>query len=387
MHAPLAEEIAALGSELNANQYKLVRLAAQYDIELEWFAEGFSSPSTAIARTLGIHSSTAREWIRVGHALDSLPLIDQEFRANTLSYAKARILTRWADADNERELLELAADRSANRLTIAVANYLAGAETASERDRRHHDDRSVTVHTDADGMIIIRAALPPDIGKQVAAAVNAIVQHVAATPLTDVPEPPEDASADARQSRMVVNDVTPGAEGASADVPAEPTMAEQLRELKRRWQPADTDEVCAPSLSQQRADAFVLLFLGKNIDVLTEVVVHVRGDGITFDDGTPLTECAVIRRLDVSFIRALIHDDKRNPIDATNRRRHPTARQKRVAMEAHNHECVDCQSTDLLELDHNPPHEQSGHTVSTELEPRCAPCHRARHRRALGLAD
>lgn len=38
------------------------------------------------------------------------------------------------------------------------------------------------------------------------------------------------------------------------------------------------------------------------------------------------------------------------------------------------------QTTDLLELDHNPPYEQTKHTITTQLEPRCAPCHRARYR-------
>ena len=408
MHAPIVEQIAALGSELNTNQYKLVRLAAQYDIELEWFSDGFTSPAVAIARTLDIHSSTAREWIRVGHALASLPRIDQEFRVNRLSYAKTRILTRWANADNEQELLDLASDRSANRLTTAVANYLAGDETASERDLRHHDSRSVTVHTDADGMIIIRAALPPNIGKQIASAVAAIVQQVAATPFDDgvdrggvksvgridsvgeSGESGEETGAGALASAVadvplpVAGSVTAGDGGASADAAAAPTMAAQLRGMKRRWQAADSDDFCIPSLAQQWADAFVLLFLGTNVNIATEVVVHVRADGITFDDGTPLTESAVCRRLDESFIRAMIHDSQRSPIDATNRRRYPTTRQKRVAMEAHNHECVDCQSTELLELDHNPPYGQTGHTVSTELEPRCAPCHRARHRRELG---
>ena len=64
-------------------------------------------------------------------------------------------------------------------------------------------------------------------------------------------------------------------------------MAEQLRDLKQRWQPADAHDYCIPSMAQQRADAFVPLFLGKNIEIATEVVIHVRGDGATFDDGTP----------------------------------------------------------------------------------------------------
>ena len=358
----LVEQIASLGVELNANQYKVVRLAAVYDTTLEWFHDGFRSSAVAIAHALDIHDSTAREWIRVGHALDELPLVHDAFATNALSYAKTRILTRWADSENEADLLELAYDRTANRLTTAIAKYLADDETDDERDERQHESRSVTVYTDADGMVIIRAALPANIGKHVAEALNTIIQKVAATPF----EPAEEELA---------------SEELGADAPTGPTMGEQLRQLRQQWQPADDDGSFMPCLAQQRADAFVLLFLGKNIELATEVVVHVRGDGTTFDDGTPVTDNAVWRRLGQSFVRLLLHDIEGKPIDASNRRRHPTTRQRRVVLEAHNHECVDCQSPDLLELDHNPPYEQTQHTFTTELEPRCAPCHRARHHR------
>ena len=376
MHAPLVEQIASLGFELNANQDKVVRLAAEYDATLEWFHEGFKSSAVAIARALDIHDSTAREWIRVGHALDELPLIHEAFASNVLSYAKTRILTRWADSENEADLLELAHDRTANRLTTAIAGYLAGVESDVERDLRQHENRSVTVYTDADGMVIIRAALPANIGKPVAEALNTVIKQVAATPL----EAP-DASADTSQPHEVSKSTTLSVRNASADAPAGQTMAEQIRQLKQQWQPAGDDSFVMPCLAQQRADAFVLLFLGKNIDLATEVVVHVRGDGTTFDDGTPVTDSAVCQRLGQSFVRLLLHDIEGKPIDASNRRRHPTTRQKRVVLEAHDHECVDCQSPDLLELDHSPPYEQTRHTLTTELEPRCARCHRARHRR------
>ena len=385
MAPSLVEQIASLGVELNANQYKVVRLAAVYDTTLEWFHEGFKSPAVAIAHALDIHDSTAREWIRVGHALDELPLVHDAFATNALSYAKARILTRWADSENEADLLDLAYERTANRLTTAIAKYLADDETDDERDQRQHENRSVTVYTDAEGMVIIRAALPANIGKHVAEALNTVIKQVAATPFDPTNEElasdESGASADAFQPRPVSESTTPCVRNASADAPAGPTMGEQIRQMKQQWQPADDDSSFMPCLAQQRADAFVLLFLGKNIELTTEIVVHVRGDGTTFDDGTPVTDNAVCKRLDQSFIRLLLHDIEGNPIDASNRRRHPTARQKRVVLEAHNHECVDCQSPELLELDHNPPYEQTKHTVTTELEPRCAPCHRARHRR------
>ncbi len=381
MHSSTVEQIAALGSELNANQYRIVRLAAQYDTELEWHRRGFANPAMAIAQMLDIHTGTAREWIRVGHALGDLPGIDEAFRSNRLSYAKARILTRWALPENEQELLGLARDRSANRLTVAVARFLAGSETEAERDQRHHDCRSVTVSTDAEGMVIIRACLPPGVGKHVAEAINTLVQQIAATPV-DGP----DASADAYQPLPVVTSATSSGQGASADASSSSEMGERLRELKRQWQPADSDDFDIPSLAQQRADAFALLFLGSGVEMTTEVVIHVRGDGTTFDDGTPATNNAVCQRLDESFVRLMIHDAERRPINASNRRRFATARQKRVVLESHNHECIDCQATDLLELDHNPPYHETGHTVTSELEPRCAPCHRARHRGDRALA-
>ena len=380
MHTSLVEQIASLGVELNANQYKVVRLSALYDTNLDWFHEGFKSPAVAIAQALGIHDSTAREWIRVGHALDGLPRIHDEFASNNLSYAKTRILTRWASSENEAQLLELAHERTANRLTTAIASYLAGDETDDERDQRHHDYRAVSVYTDGDGMVVIRAALPPSIGKQVAEALNTIIQQVAATPAAESVED-ADPSADAHQPPSVVEPATVSPQYASGDASDGLTMGEQIRRLKQQWQPADDDGFFIPSLAQQRADAFVLLFLGKDIELATEVVIHVRGDGTTFDDGTPITNNAVCQRLDESFVRMMIHDAERRPLNASNRRRHPTTRQKRVVLETHNHECVDCQSPELLELDHNPPYEQTRHTITTELEPRCAPCHRARHRR------
>ena len=147
MYTPVASsivgQIASLGIELNANQYKVVRLAAQYEETLEWFNAGFKSASMAIARTLDIHDSTAREWIRVGHALEYLPLVHQAFALNELSYAKTRIVTRWATAENEAELLDLAYERTANRLTTAIAALLAKDDTEAVRDERQHDDRSV----------------------------------------------------------------------------------------------------------------------------------------------------------------------------------------------------------------------------------------------------
>ena len=108
MHAPLVEQIASLGIELNANQYKVVRLAAEYDTTLDWFHEGFKSPAVAIASTLDIHDSTAREWIRVGHALDELPLIHDALARLAMTTALAPAVIQKTASENEVDLLETA---------------------------------------------------------------------------------------------------------------------------------------------------------------------------------------------------------------------------------------------------------------------------------------
>jgi len=135
-----------------------------------------------------------------------------------------------------------------------------------------------------------------------------------------------------------------------------------------------------PTVAQQQADAIEHLLTEGAGHIDTEVIVHVTSDGNTLDDGTPLPDSIVADLIPHSFIRALIHDTHGNPIDATNRRRHPTARQKRL-VKTRDQNCTDCGRNQLLEYDHVPQFETTGHTITTELELRCAPCHGKRHKR------
>ena len=133
-----------------------------------------------------------------------------------------------------------------------------------------------------------------------------------------------------------------------------------------------------PTVAQQHCDAVEDLLTTGAGKIDTEVVLHVTGDGNHLDDGTPIPDSVVADLIPQSFISAIIHDSQNNPIDATNRRRHPTRRQKRL-VKARDQHCIDCGRNELLEYDHVPAFEQAGHTITTELELRCAPCHTKRH--------
>jgi hypothetical protein len=114
-----------LGERVSAGQHKLVRLVAALDHSGEWALDGARTCAHWIADALDIEVSTAREWLRIGHALAELPLTDAAFAAGELSYSKIRTLTRLADPENEAELVDIARRIAAGKLAAALATWLA----------------------------------------------------------------------------------------------------------------------------------------------------------------------------------------------------------------------------------------------------------------------
>jgi hypothetical protein len=137
------------------------------------------------------------------------------------------------------------------------------------------------------------------------------------------------------------------------------------------------------SLGQQRADALVAICAGEGDSgggTDTEVVVHVREDGNTLTDGTPLSDHAVTKMLPTSLVSLLMHDAERYPIDASPRRRFPTRRQRRVVEERHD-ECQQpgCHAGDLLQIDHIRPFHPDGPTTLDNLQLLCGKHNRAKN--------
>jgi hypothetical protein len=320
--------VVAAGRRWAAGQDDLVRRVAELDASREWVLDGAVTCAHWVADALDVEVCTAREWVRIGRALRDLPLIAAGFEARRLSYTKVRALSRVATAANEAELCAIAERAPAGRFNHALAAWLQRHETPEETERRHEAATRLTRRVEPDGMGVTTVRLPPLAHAALGAAIDAKVL---------LGQPSLRASADA----------------------------------SRPW----------PSIPRQRADALLDLLLdGGATAVNTEVVVHVRGDGCTMDDGTPLPDHTVARLLPESFVRLLITEADRLPINASGRHRHPTARQQRVARERHANRCVDCGSTELLEDDHVPSYARSHQTRVDQLEPRCVNCHHARHR-------
>ena len=325
----IRQEIRVVGSHWSRAQHRLVELVVALDDSGHWAADGAPTCAHWVADALDIEVCTAREWLRIGRRLSELTAIGAAFVDGRLSYSKVRTLTRVATPENEAELEAIAERIPAGRLAHALADWLTRHETPEETEARQHAARSLSWRIDPDGMVAGFFRLPP-----------ADAQVVTRTIDTELV-----------RSRARVD--------ASADAP-------------QRW----------PSIAQQRADALVRRMTTGGSRLVTELVVHVRGDGCSFDDGTPVTNTFVERIAPTSFLRALVHDAEGRPINASGRQRHPTKRQQRVVA-ARDRVCVDCGATEFLQYDHDPEYEHSGRTVVDELTYRCWPCHRRRHAEAM----
>jgi hypothetical protein len=122
-----------------------------------------------------------------------------------------------------------------------------------------------------------------------------------------------------------------------------------------------------PSTAAQYADAIEEILAAGTGTIDTEVIFHVRGDGATCDDGTPICDTIIAQLVPDAFLRVLIHDADAKPINASGKQRHPTARQRRVVKER-DRSCVDCGRHDLAEYDHVPAYETSRRTIVDELQ-------------------
>ena len=355
--AAIAEQIVDLGHRAGLIRHQLVGRLVDYDNSGCWALSGSVTCAHWAADRLRITVGTAREYLRVGRALRVLTVVDAAFASGGLSWAQVRRLTTVAvdHPEAQDELVQLAQSVPAGQLGVELARWTGRHEDEDERDDRHQRSAGLFASVDPDGMHVIVIRLPPLAGAAVLAAVD---QHLARH----------------RTARQEGADGSgQGAGDAEGQALSEELDSETDQAPKRRHE--------RPSLSRQRAAALVDLVNGGGGTSVTEIVLHVRADGCTLDDGSPIEGTVLERIAPHSFLRVLIHDAERRPINASGRHRHPFARQKRVVKERDRH-CTEpgCRSQMFLEFDHDPDFEVSRRTIVDELQLKCGKHHRDRHR-------
>jgi len=169
----LGAEITELCSYIYAAESRLLRLIHQFDEKEYWAQQGLCSCAHWLNFKCGIGMGSAREKVRVAHALAELPKISEAFTRGALSYSKVRAMTRIADEKNEDYLLMIAEHGTAHHVEKLVSKYrtakrLQDPEIAMAR----HDNREVTHFYDHDGCLVIKARLPAEQGALIVKALE-----------------------------------------------------------------------------------------------------------------------------------------------------------------------------------------------------------------------
>ncbi|MCP4301262.1 MAG: DUF222 domain-containing protein [Gammaproteobacteria bacterium] len=169
----LGAEITELCSYIYAATSQLLSLIREFDEQQYWAELGFLSCAHWLNFACGFGMNSARERLRVAHALAGLPKINEEFSAGKISYSKVRAITRVADENNEDYLLMTAHHGTAHHVERLVAQYrrarkLQDAEFANEQYLK----REVTYYYDHDGYLVLKARMPADQGEQIVKALE-----------------------------------------------------------------------------------------------------------------------------------------------------------------------------------------------------------------------
>ncbi len=174
----LGTKISDLCSYIYAAEHRLLTLIREFDEQKGWEWLGFPTCAQWLNFKCGIDLNTARERVRVAHALGKLPKIDARFAEGALSYSKVRAITRIATESNEDYLLKIAKHGTAFHVEKLVSKYrraerLMGAGVAKEQ----HDNRTLNYHYDADGCLVIRGRFPAEQGALIVKALEMSIER------------------------------------------------------------------------------------------------------------------------------------------------------------------------------------------------------------------
>ena len=168
-------EILTLAGQMNAVQYRFIKLLAEFDENGGWRGDGIHSFAHWLNWKIGMGMMMGREKIRVARSLVDLPLIDQAFSQGKVSYSKVRAMTRVATPENEKFLLQIAEYGTANHMEFLVRKYQYCKRLQEPREsenwKRYKD---LGWYQDETGMIVINARLPPEEGALVIRALEII---------------------------------------------------------------------------------------------------------------------------------------------------------------------------------------------------------------------
>jgi HNH endonuclease len=307
--------------------------------------------AAAVARVSGTSMGKAREAVATGTAIQTSPDLNAAMRQGSVSLDQAAEIARAEEAapGSARSLVKVAQSEAFHVLKDKARKVKLEAEQHRDLATRQHEARKARSHVDDLGMVHIHLELEPHVGVPIAARADAEAQRLARAANAGVSEdagervPFERHLADAYASMLA------GGAGKGHAKRPEVTVLVSHSVAKRGWKDVKTGEMCkipgigpvAPQTAREIAsDAFL--------------------NGVFFD-GKDLRNFKRWSRDIPVAVRAAL--ELGPPPDFNGIR------------------CRDCGNHFRTEWDHVHPRVARGPTSTTNLEPRCWTCHKAKTRR------
>ncbi len=178
----LEADICDLAGHITAATARWVLMIAEYDDRQGWAQWGCRSAAHWLSWKCGMGLHTAREKLRVGHALSSLPIARAAFERGELSYSQVRSITRVAGAHNEAAFVDIARYSTAQQLERLVAATVKADKIWDQGFAAAQlADRSFQSGFDYDNLLYTAGLrLPPDDGRLLDRAMQLAAKQIQA---------------------------------------------------------------------------------------------------------------------------------------------------------------------------------------------------------------
>lgn len=370
----LEARIAELAGHLHAADRRWLGLIAEFDRREGWLDALMPSCAHWLGWKCGLDLGTAREKLRVAHALEGLPAIAAAMERGELSYSKVRAMTRIATFANEQVLLTAALHSTAHAVEKLVRQFRRGQESLEvSREALQYANRRLTWSHDDDGALKLQVHVPAEMGSLLLRALEAALVDI---PLPDVAAETLPSPVPESQAHVSAEASSGPRSHASAETPSRPSRCSD-------W-------------AARRADALLVIaesYLKHGLETLNggerhSIVVHLDAAALQaaaegrceLEDG-PSVPVATARRLACDASVVTINADGRGePLDVGRKTRSiPPA--LRRALEARDRGCVfpGCTRTRYVDGHHIQHWADGGDTKLANLVTLCRFHHRAVH--------
>ena len=162
----LDRTILTLCTRINAATYELLVVIREFDERCGWLQWGLDNCVEWLAWRCDLSMTTAREKVRVAHALKHLPMISRAFAGGELSYSKVKAMTRVAKRDTEEDLLAFALRHTAVTVAERCRELRCGRASSRGTAERAWANRALRIRRDVErNVMTVTVELPLDRGE------------------------------------------------------------------------------------------------------------------------------------------------------------------------------------------------------------------------------